>query len=118
MLDVDVNREEEKTAHALVSYRMTSFMLSATAITDARGGVSVICTSDNKSGGVAVLRQEAPECFAATAGFDAFGVVFPVNVSVGCVAATVPGDDGGAESTMLVSAPSAGKNGWLLARGG
>ena len=84
MLDVDVNREEEKAANALVSYRMTSFMLSSTAITDARGGVSVICTSDNKSGGVAVLEQEAPEGFAATAGFDASGAACPAKVSVGC----------------------------------
>ena len=46
--------------------------------------------------------------FAATAGFGVSEDVSPARVSVGGAVATVPVDDGGAESAMWVSAPSRG----------
>ena len=96
---MNVDGEEEETVQAHVSPRISGFTLFATALAGACGGASVICTS-SKSSGVAVLERGTAGGFVATAGVGASVAVGPAKVSEGCAAATVPVDDGGAESAM------------------
>ena len=95
---------------------MSGYTLSATEIADDCGGASVLCTSP-MSGSVAVLQRETAGGFAATAGFDDSWAVGTAKVSLGSAAATVPIGDGGADSAIMVSAPSRGgvpeRCGWL-----
>ena len=105
----ELRRESELDPdQALVSTRMSGLTLTASALVDACGGVSVIGTSTMRSGGVTVLALGTARGFAATAGFGASVAVGPDMVSVGGAAATVPVDECGAESAVWVSAPSSG----------
>ena len=81
---MDVEGEEEDTVQTLVSPRMSGFTLTSTALGDACGGASVICTSPVRSGSVTVLVRWTAGGFAATAGFGASEAVGTVRVSVGC----------------------------------
>ena len=105
---MDVEGVADDTVQALVSTCMSGLTLGATAVVGACGRASVIVTSPIRSGGVTVLAQVTAGGFAASAGFGASVAVGPARISVGGVAATAPVDDGGAESAMLVSAPSSG----------
>ena len=87
---------------------MSGLTLAATAVVVACDGASVIVTSPIRSGGVTVLARVTAGGFTATAGLGTSAVVVPARVSFRGAVTNVPVEEGGAESTMWVSAPSRG----------
>ena len=103
MLDVDVDVSDE-IAQALVSPRMSVFRPSATALADACGWASVIWTSPADNGGVAVLEGKLSGVLLKLYALTLTGLFAgPAKVLVGGPAATLPLDEGGAESAMSVA---------------